>query len=154
VQRENIKKQLLEDRRFQGLTSYFTKGVFVTGAIEHDLYAQGETAIVHQFLTALECREELIASLSDNSDPIQVQESCMSEFRKIQESHRQELENLKLDMERTLQIEEQNKKQVSHAAVKSVEALKAEYEQKVQQLEDAHRAKMENIGKEKLCTIS
>ena len=144
----------MEDRRFQGLTAYFSKGVFFTGAIEHDLYAQGQTSIVDQFLTAVECREELIDLFTGRIDPIQVQESCVSEFRKMQEIHQQELEKLRLDMEKKLHLEEQMKKQESHIAEKNVEALKTEYDQKVQQLEDAHREKMEKVGKDKLCTIS
>ena len=144
----------MEDRRFQGLTAYFSKGVFFTGAIEHDLYAQGQTSIVDQFLTALECREELIALFTSRIDPIQVQESCVSEFRKMQENYQRELEQLKLDMEKKLQLEEQKKKQESHVVAKSVETLKTEYEQKVQQLQDAHHEKMESVGKDKLCTIS
>ena len=153
TQRDKLRKQLTNDRRFEHLREYFGGGIFFTGAIDYDSYELAQTSIVDQFLIVYECREELFTLINKKIEPIHIEHTFVSEIRKLQEKHQKELKEAELAKERLLAEQNQSKRETD-ILVTNQRTIQLEYEKKMQEIEENWLEELKRIQKERSCTIS
>ncbi len=72
-QLEIYKRELLQDKFFKNIASYFTLGIYFSGSLNRDDYNKGNESLEDQYVTICEYREKLIELFTcENIDPFPI----------------------------------------------------------------------------------
>jgi hypothetical protein len=104
-QRKTLLNELLNDCDFKQISHYFKRGIFFTGSINHDDFQAGNSSIIYQYKTVLEYRKELLREFASSYEPFQINQSYISEIRRIQEEYEKKIQDLQSNFSTTLQAE-------------------------------------------------
>jgi hypothetical protein len=97
-QRERLKRELSEDTEFKKIRPYFKKGIFFTGSLNYDDYNTGQSSVIDQFKNILEYRKMLINEFMQDIKPFEINQSCISEIRKIQLEYDEKIKRLQCQL--------------------------------------------------------
>ena len=73
VQRQALRDELIRDVTFAGITRYFGRGIYFSGALNRDDWNRASDALYYQFETIYDYRKKLLNLIKSHIEPFHIQ---------------------------------------------------------------------------------